>query len=102
MAYSSLAVRLDATVCETRHVAGVDNVVYDGLSRGKTPAELGLSAELEVVLDQNSLATQYLLLCDPHSPIGGATEHSALAANFVSLLNSHELVTSSTSNLSLD
>ncbi len=40
--FSLLAVHLNALVAGTTHIAGVDNIVYDGLSRGKMGLAVGL------------------------------------------------------------
>ena len=60
--YILVGIKFDFWVCEAEHVAGVDNVTHDKLSRGTPPSELGFDAELE--LDQN-LVAHTLQLCDP-------------------------------------
>jgi len=40
--YTTISVHLLATVAETVHIPGTLNVIFDGLSRGLTPRDLGL------------------------------------------------------------
>jgi hypothetical protein len=70
----------------TVHVPGVQNVVYDGLSRGKTPAEVGLDPALQFVFEPASAEASFLLLCDPLRPLRTELDHFALAAAFQDLL----------------
>jgi hypothetical protein len=83
---SLLTTDLDAYIAEIRHIAGVDNKIYDGLSRGKKGTELGLPADLEVVLYPDSMATRYIALCNPHLPLESPEEHIALSRKMLALL----------------
>lgn len=87
--FSLLSVDLDASVAAVSHIAGVDNVVYDGLSRGKSGAEVGLPPELHVELGPDAFAVRYLLLCNPHLPaLESTSQHTALAVSLLDLLGS--------------
>lgn len=88
--FSLVAVDLDATLAETRHIAGELNVVYDGLSRGKSGTDVGLPAELYVPLSLECLAVRYVVLCDPSVPTAEVFDHLQLSNQFVSLLRGVE------------
>jgi hypothetical protein len=66
--FSTICIELDAHIAETRHVAGVYNTIYDGLSRGKSGRQVGLPPELGVKLSARSSATRYIALCNPKLP----------------------------------
>lgn len=74
-----LSVHLDAHVASTIHVPGVLNTVYDGLSRGRSAAEVGLDPALQQQLTADNPAVQILRLCDPAVPITTAPEHLCFA-----------------------
>ena len=81
-----LTVDLGATVAETRHIAGVLNVVCDKLSRGTTGDELGLPADKFVALTATDLAYRYVAACDPESPLTTAADQATFAASLLDLL----------------
>jgi hypothetical protein len=83
---SLLTADLDAYIAETKHIPGVDNTVYDGLSRGKKGTDLGLPAQLEIVLYPHSMSTRYIALCNPHLFLDTAEEHIALSRKMLSML----------------
>jgi hypothetical protein len=86
--FSMVEIDLDATIAEVEHVAGIYNKVYDGLSRGLTGKQVGLPEDLEVVLTPNSMATQYIALCNPRlGPLGPPSEHLELSKNLLALLS---------------
>jgi hypothetical protein len=86
--FSLLAVDLDASVADTEHIAGVDNTVFDGLSRGKTGPEVGLPADSEVVLTPDCLAIRYIMLCNPNNILVGIENHTTLAVDLLAVLGS--------------
>jgi hypothetical protein len=88
--YTLLAVDLDASVSEVRHIAGADNIIYDGLSRGKNGAEVGLPADKEIKLTPESLAYRYLVMCNPTVPLATLSEHNDLAVALLALLATTE------------
>jgi hypothetical protein len=73
LAVIALSLHCNAHVAETFHVPGVDNVVYDGLSRGAAPAAVGLDPSLAVTLPP--AVHRILALCDPTAPLLTAAEH---------------------------
>ena len=83
--FSILAVDLDASVSEVTHIPGVENVVYDGLSRGKGGREVGLPADKFVLLDSNTLAYKYICLCNPDLPLDTISQHTSLSTSFLDL-----------------
>ena len=70
-----------------KHIAGILNVIYDGLSRGKRGVDLGLAADKEVVLSDTSPAVQYITLCNPNVKMEVAEDHTDLSINFLRILN---------------
>lgn len=86
--FTLLCLDLDARVGGTTHIAGTDNIIYDGLSRGKTWSDLDLPPQLEVSLDPMSVAVRYLQLCNPNHPtLESPTQHCDIAVAFSHLLN---------------
>ncbi len=73
IAHNLLAVEMDITLVDSSHIPGDDNVQCDGLSRGKSGPEVGLPAELNVVLEAD--AVQYIRLCDPSKELLRAEQH---------------------------
>jgi len=65
IAYVTIGSRYDLEVCEAVHVAGVDNVVCDRLSRGVSPTELGFGPETQLSQEDRAMAMMALELCDP-------------------------------------
>jgi hypothetical protein len=72
--FTLIAVALDASVAETTHIAGVDNVIYDGLSRGKDGIAVGLPPQLFV--DLVPAIIQFVRLCDPSMPLESTEAHT--------------------------
>lgn len=84
--FSLVTVEMEAYIAETRHIAGKYNIVYDGLSRGKEGVEVGLPPHLYVELTQESMAWQYIALCDPAIPLQSVDDHTSLSHEFLRLL----------------
>jgi hypothetical protein len=86
--FSMIEIDLGATIAEVKHVAGIYNKVYDGLSRGLTGKQVGLPEDLEVILTPTSMATQYIALCNPRlAPMGSPSEHLELSKSLLALLS---------------
>lgn len=83
---SLLEVDLDAMVADTFHIAGVYNVVYDGLSRGKSGSDVGLPPELAIEFGPDSLTVEYIRLCDPARELFSVDDHLNLSTAFFELL----------------
>ncbi len=77
---------MNALVAETTHIAGIDNVVYDGLSRGKTGLAIGLPEHLYVELPFDSPIVRYVRLCDLAVPLVSAEDHTSLSVQFLDIL----------------
>lgn len=88
--FSLLCVQLGFTVSETVHVPGVENIICDGLSRGKEGGELGLPVERysEFTHDEDGVA--FLHECNPLEPIGGVSEHVVWLEQLLSLLSTFQ------------
>jgi hypothetical protein len=81
---------MDSTIISTTHVAGKDNVVCDGLSRGKSGPEMGLPEELERVVVEGDLAFQFIQRCDPERLVVSAEQHVDLSRDLLGLLGATE------------
>jgi hypothetical protein len=92
IAYTLAATQADLSIDQRTQVPGILNVIWDGLLRGKTGAEVGLDPRLQVYFPANHIIMQSLSLCDPTQPIEMYTEHTELARNLVSLLQSPDFV----------
>jgi hypothetical protein len=79
--FTLIMVALNASVAETTHIAGVDNIVYDGLSRGKDGLAVGLPPHLSVVLAP--AIVQFVRLCDPSVLLDSTEAHTDLSVAFL-------------------
>jgi hypothetical protein len=68
----------------TKHIPGDDNVQCVGLSRGKSGPEVGLPADLSVVLKED--AVQYIRLCDPTDALIKAEQHVGRSRELLGVL----------------
>jgi hypothetical protein len=84
-----LSVHCNAYVAETVHVPGVDNIVYDGLSRGKSAAEVGLDPSAQLLLQADHPYARFIGLCDPALRLETPEECLALAGALRGLLPSN-------------
>lgn len=87
IALTLLSATIDATPIELQHVPGVDNVVYDGLSRGKTGGFVGLDPLLQIHTTPSHPFVHLLQLCDPDLPLSGALEHAAFSSHLLTLFS---------------
>jgi hypothetical protein len=86
IAVTLLSTLMDAQVHNTVHVPGVDNIVFDGLSRGKVAGELALDPALQYWPDPASPLMQCVALCNPHLPLDTPLAHRNLTAALMALL----------------
>jgi hypothetical protein len=86
IAFTLVAAKCDYTVEETTHVPGVDNVIFDGLTRGKTATEVGLPPALQLHFPREHPVVQFFDLCDPDDPLDTYAQHVALSNAFIALL----------------
>jgi hypothetical protein len=84
--FALLSVDIDAVVADTRHVPGVENVVWDGLSRGKSGESMGLDPRLQVEAVPGGILVEFLALCDPTLSIDTQHEHTSRIRSFLQLL----------------
>jgi hypothetical protein len=73
--YTTLSMYLDANVAVTTHIPGKLNIVFDGLSRLLSPADVGLDISLEYNASDDHTLLQLLQLCDLEAPIDTIDEH---------------------------
>lgn len=85
--FSLLSVELDATLARSTHIPGKDNVVYDGLSRGKSGPEVGLPAGRQVFLAEDGPIMRFVHLCNPNLPEPTVAEHKQLTLDFLETLS---------------
>ena len=86
--FTTLSMHLDSHVATTQHVPGHLNVVFDGLSRNKTPTEVGLDNSKLYSAATDSALIQFLQLCDPDDPLDSIDSHIALLCRCQELLSS--------------
>jgi hypothetical protein len=90
--YTLAAAHTDITVTAVTHVPGKQNVVYDGLTRSKTAAQVCLPPNRQVVFPPLHPVHQYIALCDPDAPLSGYTQHASLSLQFTAHLRSTNMV----------
>ena len=83
-----VSVDINASVAETIHVPGLKNVVYDGLSRGKSMREVGLDPSKQLVFNESHVLHQYVAMCDPDLPLDTYHDHIELSSTLSALLAS--------------
>jgi hypothetical protein len=66
---------LDAKVAVKTHIPGKLNIIFDGLSRLLSPADLGLDISLQYNANDDIALLQLLQLCDPDAAIDTIAEH---------------------------
>ena len=71
--FTLLSIAFNLIVVEAVHIAGVDNDIHDGLSRGKSPGELGFNEEIRMQSTQQYISS-FLRLCDPTLAESGSVE----------------------------
>jgi hypothetical protein len=76
--FTTLSMHLNAHVAIATHIPGKLNVVYDGLSRNVSPAELGLDPAKEYIAADDTAIVTFLRLCDPDLPLDDIGAHTAL------------------------
>jgi hypothetical protein len=73
-------------VAETVHVPGVDNIICDGLSRGKLAVELGIPGDKFRDFGIDFGGEEYLRECDPIGAIGSVRDHAVWISKLTTLL----------------
>jgi hypothetical protein len=66
LVYVLIGIKYNLVVCSSVHIAGVDNILHDKLSRGVTPTELGYDATKILNLQSDIAIHRFLELCDPN------------------------------------
>ena len=100
-----VAVDIQAQVAGTEHIPGLVNVVWDGRSRGKSMAEVGLDPTKEFIFTRDHPIHQFMALCDPDLPLVSYSDHIAFTSQLQSLLaapeffRSAQVLSSSTTHL---
>ena len=84
--YTTLAMHLDARVAVTTHIPGKLNIIFDGLSRLLSPADVGLDTSLEYNARDDATLLQILQLCDPEATIDTIADHIHVLASCKQLL----------------
>ena len=86
LALATLSVQLNVDVAGTVHVPGHLNVVYDGLSRGKSAEEVGLPPALQCFFPPLHPAAAIIALCDPALSMPTARDITDLMGQFITSL----------------
>jgi hypothetical protein len=81
-----VSVHCNAHVHDTIHVPGVENTVYDGLSRGDTAEKVGLNPSAQVFLTETHPITRFIAHCDPALSLNTAADCMLLAGTLRQLL----------------
>lgn len=87
IALTLVSVDVGAFLTDTTHVPGVLNVVYDGLSRGRSGSEVGLDPTKQIFLSSDHTITKIIALCDPDSAMASVSEHIELSGKILDLLH---------------
>jgi hypothetical protein len=85
--YTTLSMHLDAKVAATTHIPGKLNIIFDGLSRLLSPADLGLDISLQYNASDDTTLLQLLQLCDPDATIDTIAEHIHVLTSCQQLLS---------------
>jgi hypothetical protein len=83
IAYTLAAAHNDITVVNCIHIPGKENVVYDGLTRLRTAADVGLPPHLQLFFPPDHPIHTFLLLCDPDAPLEGYRAHAELSHQII-------------------
>ena len=75
-----------AQLVSTEHIPGSMNIVFDGLSRNVSPAELGLDPTLLYPTNSDSAITEFINLCNPAIPLTDMLSHTSLLKQCYQLL----------------
>jgi hypothetical protein len=84
--FTTLSMHLDSHVATTQHVPGKLNTVFDGLSRNKTPSEVGLDSNKMYNASDDTSILQFLQLCDPDAIIDDLESHMSILRTCQTLL----------------
>jgi len=84
--FTTLSMHLDSHVATTQHVPGTLNTVFDGLSRNKTPSEVGLDISKMYNADDDTSILKFLQLCDPDAVIDDLESHLSILRTCQQLL----------------
>ena len=79
---------LDSHVATTQHATGRLNIVFDELSRNKTPSEVGLDRTKMYNAETDSALVRFLQLCDPDDSLDNLDSHIKLLCSCQQLLSS--------------
>ena len=85
--YTTISVHLLATVAETVHIPGTLNVIFDGLSRGLPPRDLGLDESKMYPILHDAAVTEFIMMCDPSAELTNMHSHTNLLHRCTVLLN---------------
>jgi hypothetical protein len=84
--FTTLSMHLDSHVATTQHVPGTLNTVFDGLSRNKTPSEVGLDISKMYNAGDDTSILKFLQLCDPDAVIDDLESHLSILRTCQQLL----------------
>ena len=85
--YTTLSMHLDAKVAVTTHIPGKLNIIFDGLSRLLSPADVGLDISLEYNARDDVTLLRILQLCDPEAIIDTIDDHIHVLTSCQQLLS---------------
>jgi hypothetical protein len=76
------AAHIDMTFTSTVHVPGKVNVIWDGMSRGKSAGVVGLPPALQIHFPPSHPAVGFIRDCCPDDPLIGYSAHASLSQCF--------------------
>jgi hypothetical protein len=95
IAFTLAGVMADITIEKTTYVPGVNNGVYEGLTRGRSAAEVGLPPDRQLYFIADHPIHHIIQLCNPQDPLHSTLDHSHLSQQLLNLFRDPLSFTSS-------
>jgi len=89
LVFTTLSMHLDCHVATTKHIPGKLNIVFDGLSRNKSPIEVGLDPSLMFNVDSDTMLLDFLKECDPDQQLSTIDDHIQLLTQCRTILDTN-------------
>ena len=76
--FTTISMHVHAQLANTEHIPGSMNIVFDGLSRNVSPADLGLDPSLMYSASSDFVITEFIKLCNPAILLTDMRSHTSL------------------------
>ena len=76
--FTTISMHVHAQLANTEHIPGSMNIVFDGLSRNVSPADLGLDPSLMYSASSDFVITEFIKLCNPAILLTDMLSHTSL------------------------